>query len=109
MEVISACDPLNLVGVLTPGDRVPALAGNRIVFRDGVPLAALEKGIVTGLSRIDDVDLAMARSLLIRLVDDPGDDVPGDGVPEIEEDGGLVLPELDAHPVLQSTDLRFLY
>jgi ATP-dependent Lhr-like helicase len=36
---ISAADPLNLVGILTPGDTVPALAGNRILFRDGVPVA----------------------------------------------------------------------
>jgi ATP-dependent Lhr-like helicase len=36
---ISAADPLNLVGILTPGDIVPALQGNRILFRDGVPVA----------------------------------------------------------------------
>jgi ATP-dependent Lhr-like helicase len=104
MEVISACDPLNLVGVLTPGDRVPALAGNRIVFRDGVPLAALGKGVVTGWSRIEDTDLALARSLLLRGVADPGED--GNG---IEEGDSLVLPELDAQTVLQATDMRFLY
>ena len=46
MVVVSACDPLNLVGIVTPGDRVPALPGNRVVFRDGVPLASLEKGKV---------------------------------------------------------------
>ena len=39
---VSACDPLNLAGVLTPGQRVPALIGNRVVFRDGVPLASLQ-------------------------------------------------------------------
>ncbi|MCB1735516.1 MAG: DEAD/DEAH box helicase [Gammaproteobacteria bacterium] len=36
---ISAADPLNLTGVLLPGARVPAQAGNRILFRDGVPIA----------------------------------------------------------------------
>jgi ATP-dependent Lhr-like helicase len=36
---ISAADPLNLVGILTPGDRVPATPKNRILFRDGVPIA----------------------------------------------------------------------
>ena len=40
--VVSACDPLNLAGVLTPGPRVPALLGNRVVFRDGVPVASLQ-------------------------------------------------------------------
>jgi ATP-dependent Lhr-like helicase len=43
---ISAADPLNLVGILTPGERIAALARNRIVFRDGVPLAVLEAGEV---------------------------------------------------------------
>jgi ATP-dependent Lhr-like helicase len=43
---ISASDPLNLTGVLTPGDRVPSLTVNRIVYRDGVPVAAREGGTV---------------------------------------------------------------
>ena len=34
---VSAADPLNLVGILTPGARVPAQTGNRIEFVDGVP------------------------------------------------------------------------
>jgi ATP-dependent Lhr-like helicase len=42
--VISAADPLNLVGLITPEDRVPALSGNRIYFRDGAPLAAWAGG-----------------------------------------------------------------
>ncbi len=41
---ISAADPLNLAGVLTPGPRVPAITANRILLRDGVPLAALTAG-----------------------------------------------------------------
>ncbi|UJR81941.1 DEAD/DEAH box helicase [Sandaracinus amylolyticus] len=36
---ISAIDPLNLVGILTPGARVPAIASHRIVWCDGVPFA----------------------------------------------------------------------
>ena len=44
MVAVSACDPLNLVGVLTPGPRVPAVLGNRVVFRDGVPVASLQGG-----------------------------------------------------------------
>jgi ATP-dependent helicase Lhr and Lhr-like helicase len=46
LVAISAADPLNLVGSLTPGERIPALARNRIVFGDGVPLAVLEAGKV---------------------------------------------------------------
>jgi ATP-dependent Lhr-like helicase len=37
---ISAADPLNLVGILTPGPRIPAVLGNRVAFADGVPEAA---------------------------------------------------------------------
>jgi ATP-dependent Lhr-like helicase len=39
---ISACDPLNLIGILTPGPRVQAVVGNQVVFCDGVPVAAVE-------------------------------------------------------------------
>jgi ATP-dependent Lhr-like helicase len=35
---ISASDPLNLVGVILPGVRVPAVPSNYIVYRDGFPI-----------------------------------------------------------------------
>ena len=35
---ISAADPLNLTGILTPGERIPALTTNRILYRDGLPV-----------------------------------------------------------------------
>jgi ATP-dependent Lhr-like helicase len=35
---LSACDPLNLVGVILPGPRVPAVPSNFIAFRDGLPV-----------------------------------------------------------------------
>lgn len=41
---ISGVDPLNLCGTLLPGEKVPALAGNRILFRDGVPVATIVGG-----------------------------------------------------------------
>ncbi len=34
---VSAADPLNLVGILTPGARVPALRTNEVVYVDGLP------------------------------------------------------------------------
>ncbi|MDA1189846.1 MAG: hypothetical protein O2854_09280, partial [Chloroflexi bacterium] len=40
--LVSACDPLNLVGIVTPGPRVPAQPGNHVIFRDGVPLASVQ-------------------------------------------------------------------
>ena len=36
---LSAADPLNLTGIITPGARVPALTKNRVLYRDGVPVA----------------------------------------------------------------------
>ncbi|MBW3543114.1 MAG: DEAD/DEAH box helicase, partial [Planctomycetes bacterium] len=42
--VLSAADPLNLVGVITRHARVPATTANRIALMDGVPVARLEGG-----------------------------------------------------------------
>ena len=39
---VSAVDPLNLVGILTPGPRVPALRTRVVVYRDGAPVAEEE-------------------------------------------------------------------
>jgi ATP-dependent Lhr-like helicase len=39
LVAVSAADPANLVGVALPGERVPAVASNRVLFRDGVPVA----------------------------------------------------------------------
>lgn len=39
---ISAADPLNLTGIITPGKRVPGYSGNRILYRDGIPVAFME-------------------------------------------------------------------
>jgi ATP-dependent Lhr-like helicase len=36
---LSAVDPLNVVGVITPGPRIPAQRGNVVVYRDGLPIA----------------------------------------------------------------------
>jgi ATP-dependent Lhr-like helicase len=47
---LSAADPLNLQGILTPGPRIAAITSNRILFRDGLPLAALEAGEIRRLS-----------------------------------------------------------
>jgi len=33
---LSAADPLNLAGILVPGERVPAISGKTVTFRDGV-------------------------------------------------------------------------
>jgi len=48
---ISGADPLNLAGIVTPGPRLPALAGNRPLYRDGLPVATLT-GARRGVSPI---------------------------------------------------------
>ncbi|HET8824365.1 MAG TPA: DEAD/DEAH box helicase, partial [Terriglobales bacterium] len=37
---ISAADPLNLVGIIVPGERVPAISGRVVSYRDGVAVEA---------------------------------------------------------------------
>jgi ATP-dependent Lhr-like helicase len=61
--VLSAADPLNLVGMVTPEERVSSLAGNRILFHNGVPVAALVAGEVKSYTRdhgLSDSDVANA-------------------------------------------------
>jgi hypothetical protein len=41
---VGAADPLNLTGIITPGERVTGITRNRILYRDGVPVLALEAG-----------------------------------------------------------------
>jgi ATP-dependent helicase Lhr and Lhr-like helicase len=44
MVCVSGADPLNLVGTVLPGAKVPALSGNRILYRDGTAIATLIAG-----------------------------------------------------------------
>ncbi|WP_422662529.1 Lhr family helicase, partial [Pseudomonas sp. UBA3153] len=41
---VSASDPLNLLGSLLPGAKIPAIAGNRVLYQDGAPAGALLAG-----------------------------------------------------------------
>ena len=41
---ISAADPLNLIGIITPGGRITAFTSNRILYHNGEPVALLESG-----------------------------------------------------------------
>ena len=48
---LNACDPLNLTGVITPGDRIPARRSLTIEYEDGVPLLA-EPATAIGASEL---------------------------------------------------------
>jgi ATP-dependent helicase Lhr and Lhr-like helicase len=63
---LSAADPLNLVGTLLPGPRVPALAGNRILLRDGVPIATHIAGATQFLTQFAPEQEWEARNALLR-------------------------------------------
>ena len=63
---LSAADPLNLTGIVTPGPRVPALAGNRVLFRDGVPVAIHAGGQSDFLVAMEPASEWEARQALLR-------------------------------------------
>ncbi len=63
---ISAADPLNLAGIVTGGERVPALAGNRLLFEQGVPIAVQAGGEVQYLADLPKESQWEVRNLLVR-------------------------------------------
>ncbi|TMI10610.1 MAG: DEAD/DEAH box helicase [Betaproteobacteria bacterium] len=72
LVALSGADPLNLVGILTPDARVPALAANRVLLRDGIALGAVEGGKLRRLaeSELSDDSLhALARRFHWRPLD----------------------------------------
>jgi ATP-dependent Lhr-like helicase len=46
--VIAAADPLNLVGIIVPGERIPAISGRNVTFRDGVWVTEGEMLLASG-------------------------------------------------------------
>jgi ATP-dependent Lhr-like helicase len=63
---LSAADPLNLIGILTPGPRLAALTANRILFRDGLPVATLAGGKTQFIAELDEADRWGAKKRLMR-------------------------------------------
>ena len=71
--VLSACDPLNLAGITTPGSRVPAVLDNKVVYRNGVPVASVEGGSIQWRDELDE----MSRERLLSALSPPRDPVVG--------------------------------
>ena len=65
--VISAADPLNLAGILLPGERLPAVSGNRILLRNGLPLAMRTRREIRFLREFDPDEQISVRERLGKL------------------------------------------
>jgi ATP-dependent Lhr-like helicase len=63
---LSGADPLNLVGIITPGPKLATLTGNRVVYRDGIPLAIFAGQEVQFLETLESKDQWDARKALLR-------------------------------------------
>lgn len=71
MVALSAVDPLNLLGSVIPGDKVAALAQNRVLYQNGVPIAVLESGAFRTLVKVPENEEWVLREALIRTVVPP--------------------------------------
>jgi ATP-dependent Lhr-like helicase len=63
---LSAADPLNLIGSIMPGPKVPALTNNRVLYRDGVAVAALVAGETQWLQELEPREMREAESALVK-------------------------------------------
>lgn len=63
---VSAVDPLNLIGIAVPGDRLAALSGNRLLYRDGEPIAVQEGKDIRFLVDLDPATRWQAQNALVR-------------------------------------------
>jgi ATP-dependent helicase Lhr and Lhr-like helicase len=61
---IAASDPANVLGTLVPGPKLPRVAGARVLFRDGVPLATTSGGEVEWRIELPPADRAAAARAL---------------------------------------------
>ncbi len=66
LMAIGSVDPLNLTGIVTPGKRVPAQPGHRILYRDGKPIATNQGGEIVIDEAIPQSDHWRIRNLLTR-------------------------------------------
>ncbi len=66
VAVICAADPLNLLGGVLAGPKVPAIASNRIALRDGLPVAVMVAGEIRLLEALETQEEAHVRQALTR-------------------------------------------
>jgi ATP-dependent Lhr-like helicase len=68
---VSAADPLNLVGVITPGGRITAHTSNRVLYRNGEPITVLESGAARFLVELSRAMEWKAKAALMRKATPP--------------------------------------
>jgi ATP-dependent Lhr-like helicase len=66
LVVLSGCDPLNLVGTVLSGDKLPAVIGTRVLYEDGVAVAALVANKPQWLVESDTRQQQLWRNALLR-------------------------------------------
>jgi ATP-dependent Lhr-like helicase len=86
MISLSAADPLNLQGVIMPGPRLSPSSMNRVLYRDGMPIAVLEAKELRFLVKMSAADQWQARNALLRR------DVPPKVRTYLNQSGSTVSP-----------------
>jgi len=66
MLALSALDPLNVVGTVLAGRKIPRQLGARVLYRDGIALATLSAGEVELLVPLSAADESAVRKTLLR-------------------------------------------
>ena len=88
---LSACDPANLLGTVLPGERIPRVPGNRVLYRDGVPIATWASERFEALVELD----ADARAAALALMTGTGSAIQGGRSGAAEGEVGSLLSLLD--------------
>jgi ATP-dependent Lhr-like helicase len=70
LVAVSGADPLNLVGGVLPGAKVPALTTSRIVYRDGSPVAVQIAGEIALLQTLEPSEERAVRACIRAIVPD---------------------------------------
>ena len=90
LVVITAADPLNLVGILTEHPRVISTASNRVAYWNGKPLAALQGGEVLRFADIPpEIEKTLADKFRLEFI---GDADPIAVPPPITTETAVAMP-----------------
>jgi ATP-dependent helicase Lhr and Lhr-like helicase len=66
LVAVGTADPVNLAGIIAPGERLRAATRNKLVYRDGVPIAVLEGDFVHHLVPLDSTALEQVSRVLTK-------------------------------------------